>query len=342
MATVDNPPNPFARTICEPVGPPPVAVRTVREESALTILTRNNSPDIPYRWSVNPYRGCAHGCAYCYARRTHEYLDHGAGTDFERQLHVKLNAPELLAAALSRPRWAGEQIAFSGVTDCYQPLEAEYRLTRRCLEVCRAQRNPVGIVTKSTLVLRDVDLLQDLARLGSGPVYFSICFADDDTARKVEPSAPPPSARWTALKRLREAGIPAGLLISPVIPGLNDRDIPKLLGRAAECGATRAWYSPVRLPGSVAAVFLTRLRRVLPEAAKRVEDRIRDVHGGRLNDPRFGHRMQGHGPYWESVQRLFETVATRLGLAGRQSWCRGDSPPAGRQLQLFGPDGMPP
>lgn len=338
MQRVENPPNPFANSRCEWLeAAPPVEVE-VYEEHAKSLLTQNDSPDIPYRWSVNPYRGCQHACSYCYARRTHEYLDLGAGTDFESKITVKVNAAELLRAELGRRGWTREQIAFSGVTDCYQPLETRYQLTRRCLEACLDYANPVGVVTKSYLVVRDVDLLAELNRRAGAEVLFSITFADDALAAVVEPGAPRPSSRFQALRQLRDAGIPAGLVIAPVIPGLNDRDIPALLMRAAECGAISASFSPIRLPGTVADVFLSRLRVVLPDAATRVEARIRDLRGGKLNDPRFGCRMTASGPYWESIQRLFETVATRVGLHGGQPWCQdgaGAARVGPKQLTLF-------
>jgi DNA repair photolyase len=338
MRLAENPPNPFAHALCEWQETPPLAEITVHEERARSILTENDSPDIPFRWSVNPYRGCQHGCAYCYARRTHEYLDLGAGTDFDTQIFVKVNAPELLAAELRRRGWKREQISFSGVTDCYQPLEARYRLTRRCLEVCAELANPVGIVTKSFLVARDADLLAELHRRCAAHVFFSIAFADDALARKIEPWAPTPSRRFEAMRRLHAAGVPVGLIVAPVIPGLNDRDIPALLARGAASGASAADYTPVRLPGSVADVFLTRLRRELPDAAERIEARIRDMRDGRLNNPEFGGRMHASGAYWESIQRLFETMAARTGL---RAWrCDGtpaepDAPPEAKQLELF-------
>jgi DNA repair photolyase len=338
MRPTDNPANPFLKISCTWLGPPPLAALRIHEEPARSILTENDSPDIPYRYSVNPYRGCQHGCAYCYARRTHEFLDLGAGSDFDTQIIVKVNAPELLAAALRRPGWTREQIAFSGVTDCYQPLEARYQLTRGCLEVCKQLPNPVGIVTKSCLITRDADLLAELHRRSAARVLFSIPFADDSLAAQIEPHAAPPSRRFDAMRELCSAGVPVGLIIAPVIPALNDRDIPALLARAAECGAAWADYSPVRLPGSVAEVFLARLWQVLPQAAERVEARIRDMRGGVLNNPQFECRMEGHGAYWESVQRLFKTMASRVGLSARQR-CGECDPPLGpvgpKQLTLF-------
>jgi len=341
MRPVANPPNPYLSEYREWLGPPPVARLEVYEEHAASIVAENDSPDVPFRWSVNPYRGCQHGCAYCYARRTHEYLGLGAGTDFETKITVKVNAPELLEQTLAAPRWPRETIAFSGVTDCYQPLEAVYQLTRRCLEACVRRANPVGVVTKSYLVVRDTDVLAELHRRAGAHVAFSIPFADPTVARRLEPHAPPPERQFEALRRLAEAGVPVGLILAPIIPGLNDRDIPALLKQAAACGATTASYTPVRLPGSVKDVFLARLRAEFPDRAARVEARIRALHGGQWNDPRFGWRMRGSGEYWASVQRLFETTATRLGLDCGQPWRHsaglGPDAPGTKQLLLFPP-----
>jgi len=314
MRRIANPPNPYLREHREWLGAPPPVELHVYEEQAGSILSQNDSPDLRFRWSVNPYRGCQHACAYCYARPTHEYLGFGAGTDFESRICVKVNAPELLQAALTRPGWRGERIAFSGVTDCYQPLEAVYRLTRRCLEVCLRRGNPIGVVTKSYLVVRDAHLLAELNRRSSAHVYLSIPFADDGLARKIEFAAPPPSRRFDALRALHQADVPVGVIVAPIIPGLNDRAIPTILGQAAACGARRAAYTALRLPGSVREVFLSRLRSELPDCARRVEQRIRDMRGGRLNETRFGARMRGEGPYWASIARLFEAAARRLGL----------------------------
>lgn len=315
LRRVDNPPNPFTAEHREWLEAPPLAALEVYEETAKSILSENDSPDIPFRWSLNPYRGCQHACAYCYARPYHEYLDLGAGTDFDSKISVKINAPELLEAELRRPRWQAELIVFSGVTDCYQPLEAVYRLTQRCLDACLAARNPVGIITKSFLVARDAPLLAQLAAVAGARVHMSICFADDARARALEPGAPPPSRRFAAMRRLRDAGVPVGVVAAPIIPGLNDREIPAILEKAAECGAASAAYTPLRLPGSVRDVFLKRLREALPDSAARVEARIRDMRGGELSEARFGRRMAGQGPYWNSVCQLFEKTAARLGLA---------------------------
>lgn len=333
---VDNPPNPFARAVLDRAEPAPAARLRVFEEHAASILTRNNSPDVPYEWSVNPYRGCSHACAYCYARRTHEYLDLGAGTDFEHQLFAKLNAPALLSQEIGRANWDRQMIAFSGVTDCYQPIEAQYRLTRQCLEICLARANPVGVVTKSALVVRDAALLAELHQRADAHVFMTITFADDALARKVEPRAAPPSLRFDALRRLRRAGVPAGVLIAPVVPGLNDREIPEILRQSAAVGAIGARYAPLRLPGHVADVFLQRMRAVVPERANRVEALVRDLRGGRLNDPRRGCRMRAEGAYWESTRRLFETFVRRYRLDLDQPEHHAYEPPRRpKQMRLF-------
>jgi DNA repair photolyase len=338
MRRLDNPPNPFAREQREWLAAPPPTQLTVYAEPAGQVLTSNDSPDVPFRWSVNPYRGCQHACAYCYARRTHEYLGCGAGTDFETQIVVKVNAPAQLAAAFARRSWRREPVAFSGVTDCYQPLEAVYRLTRRCLTVCADYETPASVVTKAYLVVRDIDVLQTLHRRAGARVCFSVPFADPQRLRLVEPHVPAPDRQFSAMRQLADAGIPVGVFVAPVIPGLNDRDIPEILRRAAESGATTAALTPLRLPGNVREVFLQRIREVLPEAAKRIEERIRALRDGAYNVAAFGDRMSAHGEYWQSVLRLFETMATRYGLDAGQRWRRPE-PLSGnqqaRQLPLF-------
>lgn len=312
---VENPPNPYDRYTVDTLGEPPPSRVEVYEEEARSILSQNDSPDLAFRWSVNPYRGCQHACAYCYARPTHEYLGLGAGTDFDTRIFVKVNAPALLRAALARPRWSRECIAFSGVTDCYQPQEATYELTRRCLEVCLAAGNPVTIVTKSFLITRDVDVLVELARRNLVNVCISIGFADERAARAIEPGAPRPARRFEAIRRLSDAGVPVGVLVAPLIPGLSDREVADVLRRAAECGACSAGYTALRLPGSVREVFLSRIEAALgPSAVARVKSRIRDIRGGKLNESRFGCRMRGEGPYWDAIRSLFQATAIRLGL----------------------------
>lgn len=316
MKRVDNPPNPFESAYREYLEePPPVAVE-VYEETARSIIARNDSPDIPFTYSINPYRGCQHACAYCYARPFHEYLGLGAGTDFDTKLVAKINAPELLRRELPRPKYRGEHLHFSGVTDCYQPLEATYQLTRRCLEVCRDLRTAVAINTRSFLVVRDTGLLGEIAERAAVSVCVSIPFTDPEMSRSMEPSAPPPARRFEAVRRLTEAGIRVGVIVAPIIPGLNDTQIPEVIERAAGAGARSACYTPVRLPGSVEHVFLKRLEKEMPLRYVRIKDRISEMRGGRMGERRFGKRMSGTGPYWRSIQKLFAIHRQRAGLAG--------------------------
>ena len=314
MRYVDNPPNPWLTHFVEWIGEPPAAKIEVFEETETrTIISSNDSPDVAFDHSVNCYRGCVHGCTYCFSRPTHEYLGYGAGTDFERKIVAKVRAPELLRKELMKRSWQGDEIVFSFTSDPYIPLEANYKLTRSCLEVCAEFRNPVGIVTKSALIRRDVDVLQRLNQDASVGVFFSIPFADYDTARAVEPFAPSPNARFEAMKTLADAGIEVGIGIAPTIPGLST-DIPGLLQRAKDCGATKAFINMLRLPGSVAPYFEQRLREKLPTKADRVLNRIRDARGGKLNSSVFGERMRGKGQYWSAQEKLFDVYCRRLGF----------------------------
>ncbi len=314
MRYIENPPNPWLTHSVEWIGEPPAAKIEVFEETETrSIISRNDSPDVAFDYSINCYRGCIHGCTYCFSRPTHEYLGYGAGTDFERKIVVKMRAPELLRHELMRPSWKGDEIVFSFTSDPYIPLESNYKLTRRCLEVCAEFRNPVGIVTKSALIRRDVDVLQRLTAGASVTVFFSIPFADYDIARAVEPFAPSPDARFEAMKTLAESGIDVGIGIAPTIPGLTT-DIPGLLQRAKDCGAARAFINMLRLPGSVAPYFQQRLREKLPTKADRILNRIRDARDGKLNSSVFGERMRGKGQYWDAQEKLFEVYCRRLGF----------------------------
>lgn len=312
---VDNPPNPWQSVHVDWLGDPPPALPRVHEEQAQSILSRNESPDLPFRWSLNAYRGCHHGCSYCYARRTHEYLGWGAGTDFERELVVKLNAPQLLSAAFAKPAWRGERIAFSGVTDAYQPLEASYGLTRACLEVCLAHRNPVVVVTKGALVRRDKELLAELSASTGASVHLSIPFADEALASAIEPGASSLAARFDALATLAAAGVKVGVSVSPLLPGLNDSQVPAILERAAAAGATSAWAILLRLPGNVRPVFEQRIAQALPRRAGAILSALRDMGGEREGRAGFGQRMKGAGPRWQALADLFELHCRRLGLA---------------------------
>jgi DNA repair photolyase len=316
---VANPPNPFHQAELAWDGPPPPANLEVYEESVRDALSKNDSPDIPFTYSCNPYRGCFHGCAYCYARPSHQYSGFGAGTDFERRLVVKVNVADRLRAALGSRRWRGEGIVFSGNTDCYQPLEASYGLTRACLSACLEYRNPVAIITKSKLVRRDLDLLVALSERARCHVTVSVPFADDEMARKIEPYASSPTKRFETLRALAEAGIATGISLGPVIPGLNDDQIPAIVEQAAEAGVGSAFMIVVRLPREVLPVFEERLEEAYPLRAPKVRNAIRELRGGRANDPRFGARMRGDGPRYEAIESLFRQSLRRFGLAERES-----------------------
>lgn len=309
-----NPPNPYLTEHRELLGEPPAATLEVYEDQSKSILSRNDSPDLGFRWSVNPYRGCFHACSYCYARPTHEYFGFGAGTDFETKIFVKRHAPQLLEQAFWRPSWKGERIMFSGVTDCYQPLEAAWQLTRRCLEVCLRFRNPVGIITKSLLIRRDVELLASLARQADAFVSLSIAFIDERIARLLEPGTPTIRKRFETMRLLAEAGVPVGIGVAPIIPGLNDAAIPALLQEAKRHGASFAFKTLLRLPGSVKETFFHRLREVLPLSASKIEHRIRETREGQLYDSRFGHRHHGEGEYWEMIEHTWQVWTHRLGF----------------------------
>jgi len=309
-----NPPNPYLTEHRELLGEPPLAELEVYEDNSQSILSHNDSPDIGFRWSVNPYRGCFHACAYCYSRPTHEYFGFGAGTDFERRIVIKPRAPQLLEAAFYNPSWRGETIAFSGVTDCYQPLEAAWKLTRGCLEVCLKFRNPVAVITKSLLIRRDAELLAALARQAEASVSISIPFLDERIARLIEPGTPTIRRRFETMKILADSGVPVGIGVAPIIPGLNDSDIPGLLNEAKRCGAQYAFKTLLRLPGSVKQVFFHRLQEVLPDRAAKIEHRIREVRGGKLSDSRFGHRHHGEGNYWDLIEQQWDVWTRRLGF----------------------------
>ena len=325
---VSNPPNPWSSQHLELLGPAPPAEVVVYEERARSIVSENDSPDLGFRFSLNPYRGCLHACAYCYARPTHQYLGFGAGTDFDRRIVVKTNAPELLRKRFLSRSWTGELLVFSGVTDCYQPLEASYELTRRCLEVCLEFGNPVGIITKGALVRRDAALLGELTRRAEASVHVSIPFADDALARAIEPFASSPTARFETVRQLAAAGVRVGVMVAPIIPGLNDSQIPAVLERAAAAGATSAGHVLLRLPAEVRPVFEERLREAVPLRAEKVLAALAEQRGGRLNDPRFGSRMQGAGPRWQAIEALFDPTRRRLGLEERR---RGPAEPAGAE-----------
>ncbi|MET0224521.1 MAG: PA0069 family radical SAM protein [Terrimicrobium sp.] len=285
-----------------------------------TLISYSDSPDLGFRASVNPYRGCEHGCAYCYARPYHEYLGFSAGLDFETRIMVKLSAPELLRRELSSPKWQPQVVAMSGVTDCYQPIERKLEITRRCLEVLAEFQNPVAIVTKNYLVTRDLDILERLAAVRAASVNLSITTLDAELARRLEPRASLPRHRLQAVARLSAAKIPVRVLIAPVVPGLNDHEIPAILSAARKSGAQDAGYVLLRLPYGVKEIFSDWLATHLPGSQNKILDRIRATRGGALNDPRFGSRMRGEGSEAEAIRRLFEVAVAHEGFnKGRMS-----------------------
>ncbi len=311
---VSNPPNPWHVAHIDWEGEPPPAELHVYTEQARSAVSENSSPDIPFRYSVNPYRGCYHGCAYCYARPTHQYWDLGAGTDFERRIIVKTNIVERLRETFARPSWQGDLIVFSGNTDCYQPLEAAYRLTRGCLDVCLEHQQPITIITKGSVIRRDIEVLAELGKRASVAVFLSIPFASDETSRALEPWASPTSRRFETMRQLSEAGIPTGISLAPVVPGLSESDIARQLRRAKDAGASFAALSLLRLAPEVQGFFEDRLRATLPLRADRVLRAVKEMREGHLTDKRFGHRMRGTGPRWNLLAELFTQECRRLGL----------------------------
>jgi DNA repair photolyase len=301
-----------------------------------SLITYNNSPDIPFTASINPYRGCEHGCSYCYARPYHEYLGFSAGLDFESKIMVKENAPELLRRELSSRKWKPQQLAMSGVTDCYQPIERRLELTRRCLTVLAEFRNPVSIVTKNHLVTRDLDLLRELAAHHAAQVHLSINSLDGDLARKLEPRAASPRQRLAAVEALARAGVPVGVLVAPVIPALNDHELPAVLQAAKDAGAGWAGTEILRLPLTVAPIFDHWLERNVPEKREKILGRIRAIRGGKLNDPRFGTRMSGEGIFAEQISRMFHVARRKVGLAedGPELSTADFRRPEGAQMRL--------
>ncbi len=312
-----NPDNRFERIEVEPdeiEGDEPRPETVYLRDHSRSIIARNYSPDIGFDASINPYRGCSHGCAYCFARPTHEYLGLSAGLDFESRILVKQDAPELLRKELLSPRWNPQVLSMSGVTDPYQPVDRRLRITRRCLGVLAEFRNPVVIVTKNYLVTRDMDLLSELASHDAAAVAFSLTTLDDDLRRIMEPRTSRPARRLAAVEKLAAGGIPVGVMTAPVIPGLNDHELPNLLSAAAEAGATFAAYVPVRLPYAVAPLFEDWLARHFPERKDKVLNRIRSMRGGELNDANFGSRMRGEGLFAQHIAQLFSISCRRAGM----------------------------
>jgi len=308
---VSNPPNPWSTTYVEWLEEPPAVALQVYEEEAKSILATNDSPDVPFRYSVNPYRGCQHACAYCYARTSHQFLDFGAGTDFDSKIVVKTNAAQRLREEFAKKRFR-DWVAFSGITDCYQPLEASYGVTRECLEVCREFRVPVGIITKSALIRRDIELLTRITDVARVAVHISIPFANDEAGRKLEPLASSISQRFETVRQLSAAGIDTGVAIAPLIPGLNESDIPAILERARAAGATSAFMILLRLAQEIRPIFEERLAQAFPGRAKKVLSALEEMRAG--DSGNFGERMRGRGERWETAWQLFQLHSRKNGL----------------------------
>lgn len=307
-------------------------------DASKTILAKNDSPDVGFSVSINAYRGCEHGCSYCYARPTHEYLGFSAGLDFETKILVKDRAPELLRHELRSKSWVPQAIGISGVTDPYQPAERRFRLTRQCLEVLAEFRNPAVIITKNALVARDVDVLAELAKYQAALVLLSVTTLDSELCGKLEPRASRPAARLEAIRRLSEAGVPVAVNMAPIIPGLTDDEIPAVLKACREAGAKHAGYGTLRLPLGVKDLFAQWLERHVPDRASKVLNRIRDMRGGKLNDPNFGSRMRGEGAYAEAISAQFRLFKRKIGfLSGPDLSTAAFRVPfgSGDQLALF-------
>ncbi|MFO1448925.1 MAG: PA0069 family radical SAM protein [Opitutaceae bacterium] len=283
-------------------------------DASESVLTANDSPDVDFAMGLNPYRGCEHGCAYCYARPFHEYLGWNSGIDFESRILVKTRAPSLLRDELAAARWIPQVVGMSGVTDCYQPAERHFQLTRECLRVFAEFRNPVGIITKNALISRDLDVLAELARWKAVAVHITLTTLDTELSGRLEPRAARPNLRLRVIRDLANAGVPVSVLIAPVIPGLTDHEIPALLAAAAEAGAQRAGYILLRLPHAVKDIFIDWLDRHAPTRKERVLSRIRDLRGGQLNVSSWGQRMKGEGIFAEQIHALFNASARRAGL----------------------------
>lgn len=335
---IANPPNPWASSEVEYLEDIPLAKVEVYEDASQTIVSHNDSPDLGFRYTVNPYRGCNHACAYCYARPSHEYLSFGAGTDFDTRIVVKRDAAQLLRDTFERPSWKGDLLMFSGVTDCYQPLEASLRLTRGCLEVCAEYRNPVSIITKAPLIERDLDLLERLTAESSVQVNLSIPIWDQQMARALEPGVATPKRRIQAIETIAKRGIAVGVMVAPIIPGVSDEGVAEVLEAAWNAGARSAGYVLLRLPGHVKDVFETRVREALPLRAEKILHRVRETRDGKLYDSRFGVRGRGEGPYAEAIASVFEVTSRRLGF-NRTNWKHAETfrRPARQlpQLELF-------
>jgi DNA repair photolyase len=292
-----------------------ISIKTeLLRDTTQSIIAHNDSPDVGFDTSVNPYRGCEHGCIYCYARPTHEYLGFSAGLDFETKIMVKENAAALLRKELSSKKWKPQLLSFSGVTDPYQPAERKLKLTRQCLEVCLEFRNPIGIVTKNALVTRDIDVLKELAKFNCAAVFVSVTSLDPELARIMEPRASAPQRRLAAIEELSKAGIPTGVMVAPIIPGMTDHEIPSIVAAAAKAGAKHAGITIVRLPYAVSELFEQWLEEHKPDRKDKVMNHLREMRGGKLNGTEWGTRMTGTGAIAVQIQSLFQLSCKKAGL----------------------------
>jgi DNA repair photolyase len=339
---VENPPNRFEKIHLEPDAdwnPEEDSLPRTQffKDHSQTVIARNDSPDVGFQASLNPYRGCEHGCIYCYARPTHEYLGFSAGLDFESKIMVKEDAPELLRQELSSPKWQPQVIFMSGVTDCYQPVERKLKLTRRCLAVLAEFRNPVFIVTKNRLVTRDIDLLSALARHQAAAVWLSITTLDSELRKIMEPRTAPLAARLAAIRELAQAEIPVGVNVAPIVPGLTDHELPAILQAAADAGATSAGFEVVRLPYAVAPLFEKWLGTHFPDRKEKVLNRLRALNGGKLYDAQWGKRMHGEGIFAGQIEQMFEVARRKAGIQndGDELSAAAFRRPPGAQLSLF-------
>ena len=337
-----NPPNRFERLrmdydAAENEGRHPEQPTEYLKDHTHSIIAKNDSPDIPFNKSVNPYRGCEHGCMYCYARPGHEYLGFSPGLDFESRIVVKEKAPSLLRAELASPRWEPEPLVMSGVTDPYQPVERKLELTRQCLQVMREFMNPVSLITKNHLITRDIDILEPMARNNAARAMISITTLDRELAGKMEPRTSQPMRRLEAVKKLSEAGIPVGVMVAPIVPGLTDHEVPKLLEAAAEAGARYAGHTIVRLPHQLKELFTDWLEKHYPDRRDKVINKLLSLRDGKMNDSRFGHRFAAQGAYAEQIHQTMSVYKKRYGFREAPGPLSTDHfcGPSRQQLSLF-------
>ena len=344
--SAENPPNRFEpieyvpdMDVYDPDEELPPETKLFRDTTK-KIITHNDSPDVGFTYSINPYRGCEHGCIYCYARPGHEYFGLSAGLDFETKIFVKMDAAKLLREEMMKDKWQGDLIAISGVTDCYQPIERKLKITRSCLEVLLEFRNPTALITKNHLITRDVDILAEMASYDGVGISVSITSLRNEIQRVMEPRTSIPAKRLAAVETLAKAGVPVSVMVAPVVPGLTDHEIPAILKAAADAGAKSAGYITLRLPFAVKDLFERWLERHFPDRKDKVLNRVRALRDGKLYDPTFGVRMRGEGVFADQIEALFDAGVRKYGLNQRPAKMQRRSdqfrkPPKHGQLALF-------